>query len=232
MSTGPDRGEKRRGLVARTRTGQGKPHGEGLTIIPRAALPTLWMVLEKEGWLGIIPACCICHLSGAEIMESQIEENELIVFSGGRTRRFPLTESDAKHVEQLLDKIARAVDKENFTESRKRNFVAEFLNRKIQPAVRKHLARTGNEWSKHVNINITTLHRLGAEQLVAGWGTRREFVRAYFRSPRAHPEDVLPDATEEIMRAYDSAVEPFWRRVDTLLTQQARTAIARLADAD
>lgn len=232
MSTGPDRGRKRQGLVSRTRTGQGKPHGEGLTIIPRVVFPTLWMVLEKEGWLGIIPACCICHLSGAQIMESQIEESELVVFSGGRTRRFPLTESDAKRVEQLLEKIAGAVDKENFTEARKRNFVAEFLNRKIQPAVRKHLASLGYEWSNHVNINITTLHRVGAEQLVAGWGTRREFVRAYFRSPRAHPEDVIPDTTEEIMRAYDSAVAPFWRRVDSLLTSPARTAIARLAGAD
>lgn len=232
MSTGPDRGKTRRGIVARTRVGQGKPRGEGLTTIPRAAMPALWTVLEEEGWLGIIAACCVCHLSGAEIMESQIDEDELVVFSAGRTRRLPLETRDARLLEQLLENISKVVEQESFTERRRRNYVSEFLNRKIQPKVRQRLARAGNAWSDHVNISIATLRRIGAEQLVAGWGDRREFVRAYLRSPSAHPEDALPDSTEDIMRAFDTAIEPFWAKVDSLLSPQARAAIARLAETD
>ncbi|MHB8190742.1 MAG: hypothetical protein ACYDHP_10060 [Ferrimicrobium sp.] len=152
------------------------------------------------------------------------------MFSGRRTRRFPLQETDIKLVEQLLENIDEATSKDSMTERRRKNYVAEFLNQKIQPAVRRHLSDEGHAWSKHVNINITTLHRVGAEQLVAGWGNQREYVRAYLRSPRAHPEDALPDATETIMKAYSSAVQPFWEKVDALLSPEVRAAIARLAE--
>lgn len=229
MSTGPDRGKKRSGMVARSRTGKGKPRGEGLTTIPKAVWPVLSFELKKAGWLGIIPACCVCHLSGAEIVDSWVEDDEVVVFSGRRTRRFPLQENDIKLVAQLLENIAEATSKDGMTERRRKNYVAEFLNKKIQPAVRRRLSDEGHAWSKHVNINVTTLHRVGAEQLVAGWCDKREYVRAYLRSPRAHPEDALPDSTEEIMNAYSSAAQPFWEKVDALLSPEVRAAIARLA---
>lgn len=228
MSPGPERGKKRGGLVRRTRAGQAKPRGEGLTTIPRAAWPTLKAVLGEHGWLGLIPACCICHLSGVEITESRLDGNELVVFSGRLTRRFALPADDLALLDTLLAKLASATA--TMTASRRANYVAEFLHTKIEPEVRRRLEAEGKPWARHVKITVTTLQRLGVEALVAGWRDRREFVRAYLRSSRAHPEDALPDATEEVMAGYDEAVASFWASVAGQLSPRAREAIARLAN--
>lgn len=214
-------------MVARTKPGTTKRTRQGLSTIPRVAWPTVADVLAERGWLGLVPFVAVCHLGGTDVEHAVVDDNGIVVYVGRRSRRFPLPEEALGQVREFLD--AFASETAGLLPARRERYVAEILAGEVQPEVQHRLRAAGHRWAPWATVSITTLRRVGVEQMLADHAGHREFVRAYLRSPRAHPEDAMPDATEDTMQRFDKAVAPFWAAVAERLSPGARDAIARLA---
>lgn len=227
MSSGPFRGRTRKGLDRPTRAGSTKPKRAGLRVIPPAAFPTVAAVLKERGWLGVIVVLAVCYLQGTEVTRVTMDEDAAVVFAQGRTRRFPLPPDSAALVRQFLDAFQE--ETKDMLPERKRRYVAEVLSNDIEPKVQRRLTDNGQLWAKHINVSITSLRRAGIENLLAS-NFGREYLRAFTRNPRAHPEDLLPPISLQVIEELDEAVAPFWAEVKKRISPRAKAAIGSLAN--
>jgi len=226
VSSGPFRGRSRHGLRPVARPGSTKRKRVGLSVIPPAAFPTVAEVLEERGWLGVMVLLAVCYLQGTNVPNVVLDKDRVVVFAQRRTRSFPLSPDSVGHVQRFLDNFK--TETEPLLPGRRARYVAEVLANEIEPEVRRRLRDSGHRWAKHVNVSTSSLRRAGIEQLLET-SLGREYLRAYTRNPRAHPEDAQPPISLQVMAELDSAVAPFWTEVGTQLSPEARTAISNLA---
>lgn len=227
MSSGPVRGRRRSGLLRPTRAGSTKPKRVGLSVIPPVAWPTVAEVLAERGWLGLVVLLAVCYLHGTEVARTAIDGDTVVVFAQRRTRRFVLPHDSAALVERFLAQF-RAETEQQRDEDRRR-YVANVLQADVEPEVRRRLAAAGHRWAAAIDVSVRSLRRAGIEQLLSA-SERREFLRVFTRNPRAHPEDLRPPVSLEVMDELDHAVAPFWAAVANRLSVAASAAIAALAD--
>jgi len=227
VSSGQYRGKRAGQIATRTRVSSRKPRREGLTTIPKQAWPVVHSVLQKHGLHGLVLWCCVFYLGGTDLVRARLEDGKLIVFTSNRDRYFSLRPAEAAVIAELLGQFASLT--RTMSESRAKGYVALVLSQKVQPDVRRRLTLEGKAWANQVNVSLTTLKRTGAMVVAENYSEHWEYLRAYFRSPNAQPDDRLNSVTDELASVYSEAVGGFWSLVDQELSDQARSAIARLA---
>lgn len=214
-------------MVGRTRGGSTKPRRVGLSVIVPAAWPTVKAVLDERDWLGVVVLLAVCYLQGTEVAEATMDGDTVVVFAQRRTRRFELSSESAELVRSFL--AAFNAETANMLKESKRRHVANVLAAHVEPEVRRRLADDGHRWADAVDVSVLSLRRAGIEQLLGAY-PQREYVRAFTRNPRAHPEDLLPPVSLEVMEKLDQAVAPFWEAVAQRLSAPAKKAIASLSE--
>jgi hypothetical protein len=227
VSSGQYRGKRAGKIATRTRVSSRKPRREGLTTIPKQAWPVVHSVLQESGLDGLAVWCCVFYLGGTDLVKARLEDEKLIVFTGSRDRSFSLRPAEAVVIAELLGQFATRT--RTMSEFRAKGYVALVLSQKVQPEVRRRLKLLGMAWADQVNVSLTTLKRTGAMVVAENYSEHWEYLRAYFRSPNAHPDDRLNSVTDELAAVYSEAVRGFWSLVEQELSHQARSAIVRLA---
>jgi len=227
VSSGQYRGKSAGKIATRTRVSSRKPRREGLTTIPKQAWPVVHSVLQEEGLDGLALWCCVFYLGGTDLVKAHLEDGKLTVFTGSRDRSFSLRPAEAAVIAELLGEFSSRT--RNLSESRAKGYVSLVLNQKVQPEVRRRLTLVGMAWADQVNVSLTALKRTGAMVVTENYCEHWEYLRAYFRSPNAHPDARWNSVTEKLVAVYGEAVGEFWSLVAQELSDQARSAIAGLA---
>ncbi len=230
MSTGSIWGQTRRGLVSRNKGGSTKRRRQGLSVIPPTAWPTVAAVLDERDWLGVVVLLSVCYLQGTEVHRVVLDDDVVVVFAQRRTRRFVLPSAEAVSlVERFLARFHE--ETADMRAATRDTHLSNVLSTAVEPEVRRRLLAAGHRWATALDVSIGSLRRAGIEQLLAT-NERRELVRAFTRNPRAHPEDLLPPVSVEVMAAFDEAVAPFWTQIGRMLSPTAKAAIAALTNSD
>ncbi len=224
MSAGPRR-ERPRGQN-RYRSGPDKPSSRGMGRLPDEAWAVVAELLRERGWLGLIPAVAILHLSVKELYELEGDPCDPCAFHlGGLGAELRLREKDATEV-RVCQAALRALP---VPAERIGAHVGATLRGPITTELRRRLRRT-HPWVENCYLSVELLRRRGEEEVVAAHAAFPERIRGYARSAYATAGQVRPQLSLETAEALSVETASLWAEVECRLSERAKAALRALGD--